>query len=101
VLIDTPNYKVKKIVVYPGAKLSLQSHEHRTEHWIVVHGTAEATVGDKVQRLNANESAYIPAGNRHRLVNPGTVNLEIIEVQTGTYLGEDDIKRHEDTYKRI
>jgi mannose-1-phosphate guanylyltransferase/mannose-6-phosphate isomerase len=100
VLIDTPNYKVKKIVVYPGAKLSLQSHEHRAEHWVVVHGVAEALVGDKVQRLNANESAYIPSGNRHRLSNPGTVNLEIIEVQTGTYLGEDDIKRYEDTYKR-
>jgi mannose-1-phosphate guanylyltransferase/mannose-6-phosphate isomerase len=101
VLIDTPNYKVKKIVVYPGAKLSLQSHEHRAEHWVVVHGVAEALVGDKIHRLNANESAYIPAGNRHRLANPGKVNLEIIEVQTGTYLGEDDIKRHEDTYKRI
>jgi mannose-1-phosphate guanylyltransferase/mannose-6-phosphate isomerase len=100
VLIDTPNYKVKKIVVYPGAKLSLQSHEHRAEHWVVVHGIAEALVGDKIQRLNANESAYIPAGNRHRLANPGKVNLEIIEVQTGTYLGEDDIQRYEDTYKR-
>jgi mannose-1-phosphate guanylyltransferase/mannose-6-phosphate isomerase len=101
VLIDTPSYKVKKIVVYPGAKLSLQSHMHRAEHWVIVHGTAEALVGDKTLILNANESAYIPAGNRHRLTNPGKVNLEIIEVQTGTYLGEDDIQRHEDTYKRI
>lgn len=101
VLIDTPNYKVKKIVVYPGAKLSLQSHVHRAEHWVVVHGTAEALVGDRVLTLSANESAYIPGGYRHRLSNPGTVNLEIIEVQTGTYLGEDDIKRYEDTYKRI
>lgn len=101
VLIDTPSYKVKKIVVYPGARLSLQSHVHRAEHWVVVHGTAEALVGDKVHTLNANESAYIPAGNRHRLANPGTINLEIIEVQTGNYLGEDDIQRYEDTYKRI
>ena len=101
VLIDTPSYKVKKILVYPGAKLSLQSHEHRAEHWVVVHGIAEATVGDDVLTLNANESAYIPAGSRHRLANPGNVNLEIVEVQTGTYLGEDDIKRYEDTYKRI
>lgn len=101
VLIDTPHYKVKKIVVYPGAKLSLQSHEHRAEHWVVVHGTAEAVVGDKVLTLNANESAYIPAETMHRLSNPGKVNLEIIEVQTGDYLGEDDIQRYEDTYKRI
>ncbi len=100
VLIDSPNYKVKKIVVYPGAKLSLQSHEHRAEHWVVVHGTAEATVGEDVLTLNANESAYIPAGTQHRLANPGNINLEIVEVQTGTYLGEDDIKRYEDNYKR-
>jgi mannose-1-phosphate guanylyltransferase/mannose-6-phosphate isomerase len=101
VLIDTPFYKVKKILVYPGAKLSLQSHEHRSEHWVVVSGVAGATKGDEYIVLNSNESAYIPARTKHRLENPGKLNLEIVEVQTGQYLGEDDIKRFDDIYRRV
>jgi len=101
VLMDTPFYKVKKIVVYPGAKLSMQSHEHRSEHWVVVTGTARATRGEDYLLLNKNESTYIPAKAKHRLENPGKVDLEIIEVQTGDYLGEDDIVRYEDVYKRV
>ena len=84
----------------PGASLSLQMHHHRAEHWIVVSGTAEVTVGDKVILLAENQSTYIPLGQTHRLANPGKVPLEIIEVQSGSYLGEDDIVRFEDTYGR-
>ncbi|MFA9439805.1 cupin domain-containing protein, partial [Uliginosibacterium sp. sgz301328] len=94
-------FQVKRIVVNPGAKLSLQMHHHRAEHWIVVTGTAEVTCGDKVFLLGENESTYIPLGHTHRLANPGKVPLEIIEVQSGSYLGEDDIVRLEDTYGRI
>jgi mannose-1-phosphate guanylyltransferase/mannose-6-phosphate isomerase len=101
VLIDSPSYKVKKITVYPGAKLSAQSHEHRSEHWVVVAGTAKALNGEKEILLNPNESTYIPARAKHRLENPGKVNLEIVEVQTGTYLGEDDITRYDDIYRRV
>lgn len=93
-------FQVKRIVVNPGAKLSLQMHHHRAEHWIVVKGTAEVTNGDRVMLLSENESTYIPLGHIHRLANPGRVPLEIIEVQSGSYLGEDDIVRFEDTYGR-
>ncbi len=93
-------FQVKRIMVKPGATLSLQMHHHRAEHWIVVTGTAEVTVGDKVILLSENQSTYIPLGTTHRLSNPGKVPLEIIEVQSGSYLGEDDIVRFEDTYGR-
>lgn len=93
-------FKVKRIQVKPGASLSLQMHHHRAEHWIVVKGTAEITNGDQVITLHENQSTYIPQGQTHRLANPGTETLEIIEVQSGSYLGEDDIVRFEDTYGR-
>jgi mannose-1-phosphate guanylyltransferase / mannose-6-phosphate isomerase len=95
-----PRHQVKRIMVKPGAALSLQMHHHRAEHWIVVSGTAEVTNGDKVIMLTENQSTYIPLGQVHRLRNPGKVPLEIIEVQSGSYLGEDDIVRFEDTYGR-
>jgi len=95
-----PRHQVKRIMVKPGASLSLQMHHHRAEHWIVVCGTAEITNGDKVMLLCENQSTYIPLGQTHRLANPGKVPLEIIEVQSGSYLGEDDIVRFEDTYGR-
>jgi mannose-1-phosphate guanylyltransferase/mannose-6-phosphate isomerase len=95
-----PRHQVKRILVKPGASLSLQMHHHRAEHWIVVSGTAEITNGDKVLLLAENQSTYIPLGQTHRLANPGKVPLEIIEVQSGSYLGEDDIVRFEDTYGR-
>jgi mannose-1-phosphate guanylyltransferase / mannose-6-phosphate isomerase len=94
-------FQVKHIVVYPGAALSLQTHRHRAEHWVVVRGTAEVTRGDEVFLLTENQSTYVPVGEIHRLANPGTGPLEIIEVQSGSYLGEDDIVRLEDTYGRI
>ncbi|MBV7453197.1 mannose-1-phosphate guanylyltransferase/mannose-6-phosphate isomerase [Acidovorax sp. sif1233] len=93
-------FQVKRIVVKPGAQLSLQMHHHRAEHWIVVKGTAQVTNGDKVFLLGENESTFIPLGHVHRLTNPGKVPLEIIEVQSGSYLDEDDIVRFEDTYGR-
>jgi mannose-1-phosphate guanylyltransferase/mannose-6-phosphate isomerase len=93
-------FKVKRIQVKPGASLSLQMHHHRAEHWIVVKGTAEITNGDKTLILTENQSTYIPQGQTHRLANPGKTPLEIIEVQSGGYLGEDDIVRFEDTYGR-
>jgi mannose-1-phosphate guanylyltransferase / mannose-6-phosphate isomerase len=93
-------FKVKRIQVKPKASLSLQKHHHRAEHWIVVTGTAEITNGDKVLMLTENQSTYIPLGEVHRLANPGSIPLEIIEVQSGSYLGEDDIVRFEDTYGR-
>jgi mannose-1-phosphate guanylyltransferase/mannose-6-phosphate isomerase len=95
-----PRDQVKRIMVKPGASLSLQMHHHRAEHWIVVTGTAEVTVGGQVILLSENQSTYIPLGETHRLRNPGKVPLEIIEVQSGSYLGEDDIVRFEDTYGR-
>jgi mannose-1-phosphate guanylyltransferase/mannose-6-phosphate isomerase len=95
-----PRHQVKRIMVKPGATLSLQMHHHRAEHWIVVSGTAEVTNGDKVIMLTENQSTYIPLGQTHRLANPGKLPLEIIEVQSGSYLGEDDIVRFEDTYGR-
>jgi mannose-1-phosphate guanylyltransferase/mannose-6-phosphate isomerase len=93
-------FKVKRIQVKPRASLSLQMHHHRAEHWIVVKGTAEITNGDQVITLTENQSTFIPQGQKHRLVNPGTTPLEIIEVQSGSYLGEDDIVRFEDVYRR-
>jgi mannose-1-phosphate guanylyltransferase/mannose-6-phosphate isomerase len=93
-------YQVKLITVKPGAKLSLQMHHHRAEHWIVVRGTAQVTRGDETFLLTENQSTYIPLGTRHRLANPGTLPLELIEVQSGSYLGEDDIVRFDDTYGR-
>jgi mannose-1-phosphate guanylyltransferase/mannose-6-phosphate isomerase len=93
-------FKVKRIQVKPKASLSLQKHHHRAEHWIVVKGTAEITNGDSLALLTENESAYIPLGAKHRVRNPGKTMLEIIEVQSGSYLGEDDIVRFQDTYGR-
>ncbi|MEI8265160.1 MAG: cupin domain-containing protein, partial [Betaproteobacteria bacterium] len=93
-------FQVKRIGVKPGAALSLQKHHHRAEHWIVVRGTAEVTCGDNKLLLTENQSTYIPLGEVHRLANPGKVWLEIIEVQSGSYLGEDDIVRFEDVYGR-
>lgn len=93
-------FQVKRIVVKPGAALSLQSHIHRAEHWIVVSGTAQVTVGDDVKLLSENQSVYVPLGAIHRLANPGKVPVVLIEVQTGAYLGEDDIIRYEDIYDR-
>ncbi|MCV2873096.1 mannose-1-phosphate guanylyltransferase/mannose-6-phosphate isomerase [Defluviimonas sp. WL0050] len=93
-------FRVKRIVVKPGAKLSLQKHHHRAEHWVVVRGTAEVTVDAKVSILHENESVYIPIGSVHRLANPGKIPVEIIEVQTGSYLEEDDIERIEDEFGR-
>ncbi|WP_414445154.1 mannose-1-phosphate guanylyltransferase/mannose-6-phosphate isomerase [Burkholderia sp. 22PA0106] len=94
-------FQVKRIVVTPGEKLSLQMHHHRAEHWIVVRGTAEVTRGEDTFLISENESTYIPLGTVHRLANPGKTPLEIIEVQSGTYLGEDDIVRFEDNYGRL
>jgi mannose-1-phosphate guanylyltransferase/mannose-6-phosphate isomerase len=95
-----PRFQVKRIMVKPGASLSLQKHHHRAEHWIVVSGTAEVTCGERKLLLSENQSTYIPLGEVHRLANPGKVPLEIIEVQSGAYLGEDDIVRFDDTYGR-
>lgn len=95
-----PRFKVKRICVKPGASLSLQMHRHRAEHWIIVSGTAEVTNGDRKMLLTENQSTYIALGKSHRLSNPGKMPLEIIEVQTGSYLGEDDIVRFDDTYGR-
>jgi mannose-1-phosphate guanylyltransferase len=93
-------FKVKRISVKPGAKLSLQMHHHRAEHWIVVSGTAKVQRGDEEMMLTENESTYIHIGETHSLENPGKVPLELIEIQTGSYLGEDDIVRFEDKYGR-
>ena len=93
-------FQVKRIVVKPDAALSLQSHVHRSEHWIVVQGSANVTIDENVKLVAENQSVYIPLGAVHRLENPGKVDLHLIEVQTGTYLGEDDIIRYEDIYSR-
>ena len=93
-------FQVKRIVVKPGGILSLQSHMHRSEHWIVVQGTAKVTIGDEVKLVGENQSVYIPVGDKHRMENPGKVPMVLIEVQTGSYLGEDDIVRYEDVYAR-
>ena len=94
-------YQVKRLTVKPGASLSLQMHHHRAEHWVVVKGTAKVTRGEETFILSENESTYIPLGTKHRLENPGAIPLEIIEVQSGSYLGEDDIVRFEDVYDRV
>ena len=99
-ILTGDRFQVKRIFVHPGKKLSLQRHFHRSEHWIMVKGTAEVTIGDSVQMLRENESVYIPQGEVHRLANPGKIMLEMIEVQTGSYLGEDDIVRIVDEFGR-
>ncbi|HYD95598.1 MAG TPA: mannose-1-phosphate guanylyltransferase/mannose-6-phosphate isomerase [Noviherbaspirillum sp.] len=101
VLQEAPGFKIKRIAVKPGASLSLQMHHHRSEHWVVVSGKAEVINGEQVIALEANQSTYIPAGNKHRLTNTGDTELALIEVQCGSYLGEDDIVRFEDIYGRV
>ncbi|MEP0508980.1 MAG: cupin domain-containing protein, partial [Aurantimonas coralicida] len=93
-------FQVKHICVKPGGRLSLQRHHHRAEHWVVVHGTAEVTIDDEVRLYHENEAAYLPIGCVHRLHNPGKIDLKLIEVQVGSYTGEDDIVRIEDIYAR-
>jgi mannose-6-phosphate isomerase len=100
VLDENANYKIKRIEVLSGQRLSLQKHHHRSEHWIVVSGTALVTCGTSQQTVNVNESTFIPIGQLHRLENPGKIPLVIIEVQSGEYLGEDDIVRLTDDYNR-
>jgi len=99
-LVIGKRFQVKRIVVHPGAALSLQSHVHRSEHWIVVEGTALVTIGESQKLVTENQSVYIPVGEKHRMENPGKVPMMLIEVQTGSYLGEDDIVRFEDVYAR-
>lgn len=98
VLEEGQSYKIKRVEVQPGHRLSLQTHQHRNEHWIVVAGTAKVTCGDKESFLSTNQSTYIPACTTHRLENPGTIPLVLIEVQSGEYLGEDDIVRLQSDY---
>jgi len=101
-VIDQGNrYKVKSIEVNPNASLSLQKHLHRAEHWVVVEGTAQVEVDGKITIIKENESTYIPLGSKHRLSNPGKIPLRIIEVQSGSYLEEDDIERFDDDYGRV
>ncbi len=100
ILEEGPRYKIKRIVVNPGESLSLQMHYHRSEHWVVIRGTARVTIGDKIQYLHENESVFVPKSTKHRLENPGKIPLEIIEVQNGEYVGEDDIVRFDDMYGR-
>jgi mannose-6-phosphate isomerase len=100
VLEENKSYKIKRIEVLPGHRLSLQMHHHRSEHWIVVSGTARVTCGETESIVNVNESTFIPMGKLHRLENPGIIPLTIIEVQSGEYLGEDDIVRFHDDYER-
>ena len=99
-VLNGERFQVKRLFVKPGKKLSLQKHHHRAEHWVVVTGTAEVTIDGKVTMLTENESIYLPLGSVHRLANPGKILLELIEVQTGSYLGEDDIIRIEDEFGR-
>jgi mannose-1-phosphate guanylyltransferase/mannose-6-phosphate isomerase len=98
---EGPRFQVKRLTVKPGAQLSLQMHHHRAEHWVVVKGTARVTCGEQTFDLHENESTYIPIGQTHRLENPGNIPLEVIEIQSGSYLGEDDIVRFEDVYDRV
>ena len=100
-LSEGDGYKVKKITVNPGQKLSLQMHYHRSEHWTVINGTGKLTLGDREMIFRENESTYIPIGVKHRLENPGQLPLSVIEVQNGKYLGEDDIVRFDDVYGRV
>lgn len=99
-LEEGTGYKIKRIEVHPGHRLSLQMHHHRSEHWIVVSGTAKVTCGEDIKILGANESTYVPQCTSHRLENPGVIKLILIEVQNGEYLGEDDIIRFQDDYAR-
>lgn len=101
ILAEGPSFKVKRLMVYPGSSLSLQIHQHRAEHWVVVAGTADIINGDKELRLSVNQSTYIPKGTKHRLANKGEGPLFVIEVQSGHYLGEDDIQRLDDMYQRV
>jgi mannose-6-phosphate isomerase-like protein (cupin superfamily) len=100
-VVQGPRFQVKLIVVEPGKRLSLQRHHHRAEHWIVVRGSAQVTCGERTFMLFENQSTYIPQGEIHRLENPGHIPLEIVEVQSGSYLGEDDIVRIEDDHGRV
>lgn len=99
--LEEPGYKIKKIVVKPGARLSLQSHEKRSEHWVVVQGEALVTLDDKEVKMGRDQYIYIPVGGIHRLQNIGNDDLILVEVQLGNYLGEDDIKRYQDDYNRL
>ncbi len=99
-ITEGKRFQVKILHVKPDAKLSLQMHHHRAEHWVVVKGTAEVNIEDKIKILSENESTFIPLGAKHRLSNPGKIPLEIIEVQSGSYVGEDDIVRFQDNYGR-
>ena len=99
-LVIGDQFQVKRICVKPGASLSLQSHKHRSEHWVVVSGSAKVTVEDDVKLVRSGYSVYVPQGARHRLENPGEFEIILIEIQIGSYLGEDDIIRYEDRYKR-
>jgi mannose-1-phosphate guanylyltransferase len=99
-ILNGDRFQVKRLFVHPEKKLSLQKHHHRAEHWVCVRGTAEVTIDDKVTVLHENQSIYIPQGSVHRLANPGKIQLEVIEVQTGSYLGEDDIIRLVDEFGR-
>jgi mannose-1-phosphate guanylyltransferase/mannose-6-phosphate isomerase len=101
VLEEGPGFKIKRIVVKPGQSLSLQMHHHRSEHWVVVSGAAKVTVDQQTALVSPNQSTYIPIGARHRLSNPGVTDLIMIEVQCGSYLGEDDIVRFNDEYGRV
>jgi len=101
ILENAQGYKMKRIEVNPGASLSLQSHQHRSEHWIVVSGTATVTRNDAMEIIAKNESTYIPIGTKHRLQNKGKIPLQMIEVQVGDYLEEDDIERFDDVYGRV
>ena len=100
-LTESEGYRLRKIEMDPGASLTMQMHYHRSEHWIVVTGKAEVVNGEETLQLNANQSTYIKKGDIHRLINIGTEDLVLIEVQCGDYLGEDDIVRYEDTYGRV
>lgn len=100
ILEEGVGYKIKRIEVKPGHRLSLQMHHHRSEHWIVISGIAKVQRGEEIAMLSANESTYVPRFTKHRLANPGKVSLVLIEVQNGEYLGEDDIERFEDDYAR-
>jgi mannose-1-phosphate guanylyltransferase/mannose-6-phosphate isomerase len=101
ILEEGPNYKIKNVTVLPTKKLSLQKHLHRSEHWVVVSGTAKVTNGENEIIVHVNESTYIPKNTMHRLENPGKIPLTIIEVQNGEYLEEDDIERFDDEYGRV
>jgi mannose-6-phosphate isomerase-like protein (cupin superfamily) len=100
VLLDDPHFKVKKITVKPGCRLSLQSHKRRNEHWVVTEGKMRITVGDTVRDYDVNEHVYIPREHKHRMENRGETPASVIEIQTGDYFGEDDIIRYEDDYNR-